>query len=134
MGNDYADQNLVIAGSTGSFVTPNNLGRAYRRCLGNVEVEKIRFHDLRHTHASMLFALKEHPKVVQERLGHSSIQVTMDKYSHMVPNMQEAAAASLESAFKKRTRKTRTRFRFNRLKDTNLAPLLLNAQNTQGMK
>lgn len=105
LGKDYNDEGFVIAGRTGNFITPNNLGRAYRRCIKNVDIKKIRFHDLRHTHASMLFALKVHPKIVQERLGHSSIQVTLDRYSHMIPNMQEAVADSLESAFKKSSEK-----------------------------
>jgi integrase len=55
----------------------------------------IRFHDLRHTHASLLLKAGVHPKVVQERLGHSSIAITLDIYSHVAPGMQEAAAAQL---------------------------------------
>ena len=53
----------------------------------------------------MLFTLRVHQKVVQERLGHSSITVTLDTYSHMLSNMQEAVAESLESAFKKESEK-----------------------------
>lgn len=105
-GKDYDDQGFVIAGKTGNFVLPTNLGRAFRRCLEYAGVKKIRFHDLRHTHASMLFALNVHPKIVQERLGHSSIQTTLDRYSHMIPNMQEAVAKSLEVEFKKHTEKS----------------------------
>ncbi|SEP57879.1 AP2-like DNA-binding integrase domain-containing protein [Virgibacillus subterraneus] len=101
VGKDYDNQNLVVATALGTHLLPSNLGRAFRRCLKQTEVDKIRFHDLRHTHASMLFGLKAHPKIVQERLGHSSIQVTLDTYSHMLPNMQEAVAESLESAFQK---------------------------------
>ncbi|WP_373896173.1 tyrosine-type recombinase/integrase [Virgibacillus sp. CBA3643] len=104
VGKDYYDNNLVIAAAGGNFLLPSNLGRAFRRCMKQTEVEKIRFHDLRHTHASMLFSLKAHPKIVQERLGHSSITVTLDTYSHMLPNMQEAVAESLEDAFKKETK------------------------------
>jgi integrase len=55
-------------------------------------VKKIRFHDLRHTHATLLLKQGVHPKVVQERLGHSSITVTLDLYSHVLPNIQKAAA------------------------------------------
>ncbi|MBP1917223.1 integrase [Lederbergia galactosidilyticus] len=101
LGSDYQDQDLIVATKTGNFVLPSNIGRAFRRCLKQTNVENIRFHDLRHTHASMLFELKVHPKIVQERLGHSSISVTLDRYSHMIPNMQEAVAEHLESAFKK---------------------------------
>lgn len=104
-GKDYKDQNLVIATSNGNHVLPSNVGRAFRRCLKYTEVNTIRFHDLRHTHASMLFSLGTHPKIVQERLGHSSITVTLDTYSHMLPNMQQAVAESLESAFKEQEEK-----------------------------
>lgn len=99
-GDSYIDNNLVVATGIGTHVLPSNLGRAFRRAIKRSKVNRIRFHDLRHTHASMLFALGVHPKIVQERLGHSSIQVTLDTYSHMLPNMQEAVAESLESAFK----------------------------------
>ena len=60
---------------------------------------RIRFHDLRHTHATQLLAAGVHPKVVQERLGHSSISVTMDVYSHVTPGLQADAVAKLDSAF-----------------------------------
>ena len=52
---------------------------------------KLHFHDLRHTHAGIMLKMAVHPKVVQERLGHSSISVTMDIYSHITPNMQRDA-------------------------------------------
>ena len=55
-------------------------------------IDGIRFHDLRHTHATLLMKQGTNPKVVQERLGHSSISVTLDVYSHVVPGMQELAA------------------------------------------
>ena len=58
-------------------------------------VPSIRFHDLRHTHATLLLEAGVHPKVVQERLGHSSISITLDLYSHVTPGMQEDAAAKL---------------------------------------
>ncbi|MBA3619255.1 MAG: tyrosine-type recombinase/integrase [Acidothermales bacterium] len=54
-----------------------------------------RTHDLRHTHATLALAAGVHPKVVQERLGHSSIAVTLDTYSHAIPALQEDAAARL---------------------------------------
>ncbi len=57
---------------------------------------RIRFHDLRHTSASLLLQQGVHPKVVQERLGHASIAMTLDIYSHIVPGMQEEAVRNLE--------------------------------------
>ncbi len=52
----------------------------------------IRLHDARHTHASLMLKQDIHPKIVQERLGHSSIQITLDTYSHVAPGLQQAAA------------------------------------------
>jgi integrase len=56
----------------------------------------IRFHDLRHTSATLLLSAGVHPKIVQERLGHSQIGVTMDIYSHVLPSMQQEAAGKLD--------------------------------------
>ena len=58
--------------------------------------EPMRFHDLRHSHVAMLIAQGEHPKVIQTRLGHSSIQVTLDRYGHLFEGLDEAAAARLD--------------------------------------
>ncbi|MCJ7671846.1 MAG: tyrosine-type recombinase/integrase [Acidimicrobiia bacterium] len=63
-----------------------------------IDVPVIRFHDLRHTCATLLLQAEVHPKVVQEMLGHSSIAITLDIYSHVVPSMQEEAAARLHAA------------------------------------
>ena len=52
----------------------------------------VRLHDLRHTHATLLFKAGVHPKIVSERLGHASIAITLDTYSHVLPGLQEAAA------------------------------------------
>jgi integrase len=60
---------------------------------------RIRLHDLRHSHATQLLIAGVHPKVAQERLGHSSISVTLDLYSHVTETMQEDAAAKLDTAF-----------------------------------
>ena len=63
-----------------------------RAGLGNV-----RLHDARHTHASLMLKQGIHPKVVQERLGHSSIQVTLDTYSHVAPGLQQNAAETFDN-------------------------------------
>lgn len=65
-----------------------------RRC----GLDGIRLHDARHTHASLLLKQGVHPKVVQERLGHAGIAITLDLYSHTVKGMQKAAAASFDDA------------------------------------
>ena len=58
---------------------------------------RVRFHDLRHTHASLLLALGVHPKVVSERLGHATVGITLDTYSHVLPTLQEEAARHLDA-------------------------------------
>ncbi len=60
--------------------------------------EKTRFHDLRHTCATLLLTKNVNPKVVSEMLGHATIAITLDTYSHVLPNMQESAAAAMEDA------------------------------------
>jgi len=64
-------------------------------------VKAIRFHDARHTHASIMLKQGIHPKVVQERLGHASITMTLDTYSHVAPGIQEAAAKRFDDVFSK---------------------------------
>ncbi len=65
------------------------------------KLTKIRFHDLRHSHATLLFAADVHPKIVSERLGHSNISITLQTYSHVATGLQESAAQTLEDAFLK---------------------------------
>ena len=62
-----------------------------------VGVGPLRFHDLRHTHASLLLARGVHPKIVSERLGHASISITLDTYSHVLPGLQEDAVRDLDA-------------------------------------
>lgn len=101
VGKDYSDQGFVVATKTGNFVLPTNLSRSFRTIRNKLDIKQIRFHDLRHTHASLLFKENVHPKIVQERLGHSSIETTLDTYSHMLPNMQKTAAKKLDELFDK---------------------------------
>jgi integrase len=63
-------------------------------------VPRLRFHDLRHSHATQLLLAGVHPKVAQERLGHSTISTTLDLYSHVTDTMQEGAAMELDKAFR----------------------------------
>ncbi len=76
---------------------------SFRHILKRAGITGIRFHDLRHTTASLLLAAGTHPKVVQERLGHSNISMTMDIYSHCLPSMQKEAASKLDGLLKKPT-------------------------------
>jgi integrase len=74
----------------------NRVGRSFKVLLTKAGLPHIRFHDLRHTAATLLLQLGEHPKVVQERIGHATIGVTMDIYSHVMPDLQRDAATRLD--------------------------------------
>ena len=85
---------IVFVREDGTPVHPHTASQTFDRCVATAPVPRIRFHDLRHTHATLLLQAGVHPKIVQERLGHS-ISITMDMYSHVAPGMQEDAAARL---------------------------------------
>jgi integrase len=91
----YDDQGLVFSREDGSPIWPRTFSRAFAAHLKAAELSPIRLHDLRHTHATLALAAGIHPKVVQERLGHSNVGITLDTYSHAVPAMQEDAAAKV---------------------------------------
>ncbi|SFB62745.1 AP2-like DNA-binding integrase domain-containing protein [Cohnella sp. OV330] len=106
----YQDHGLVVQTSVGTPLGPRNLARNYYAILDRIErkqterkeagrpfidFKRIRFHDIRHTHATILLKRGVHPKIVQERLGHSSITVTLDTYSHVLPNLQASVLRSL---------------------------------------
>ncbi len=73
------------------------ISRSFKPLLKRAKLPNIRFHDLRHTFATLILRNGEHPKVVQEMLSHATIAITMDTYSHLLPNMQREAAARLGS-------------------------------------
>ena len=97
VGPAYRDQRLVFSTALGTPIFPGNLRRAFLRMVASSGVGRLRFHDLRHTHASLLLARGVHPKVVSERLGHSGIGITLDVYSHVLPTLQEEAARELDA-------------------------------------
>ena len=70
---------------------------------------QIRFHDLRHSHATHLLAAGVHPKIAQERLGHSTVGITLDTYSHVLPGMQEDAVAKVDAAIQAALNKSKTK-------------------------
>ena len=84
----------------GGPLSPNTVSHSFRDICRKAGIDGIRFHDLRHTHATMLMKQGVNPKVVQERLGHSTISVTLDIYSHVVPGMQERAALQFDEIVK----------------------------------
>jgi integrase len=83
----FTQDDLIFSHPDGSPWLPSSVSRAWQDIARQAGVKVIRFHDARHTHASILMAAGWNPKLVQERLGHSSITTTMDIYSHTTPEM-----------------------------------------------
>jgi integrase len=92
----WRDNNLVFPSSIGTPMGPRNLLRHFKLTLNKAGLPAIRFHDLRHTAASLMLQQGIHPKVVQERLGHSKISGTLDMYSHVLPSLQAEAAEKID--------------------------------------
>lgn len=95
------DDAFVVAQADGQPVQPSGITLAFNRRLASAKtLPRIRFHDLRHSHATQMLASGIHPKIAQERLGHSTIAITLDLYSHVMPGMQENAAAQIDDAIR----------------------------------
>ena len=92
LGKPLTDNDFVFAHPDGSPLDPSTVSHAFNKVMRKAGLPHIRLHDLRHTHASLLLQAGVHPKIVQERLGHSSIRVTLDTYSHVMGGLQEVAA------------------------------------------
>ena len=97
LGDRYQDQGLVFTTNTGTPINPSNLRqRNFAPLLKQAGLPHIRFHDLRHTCATLLLSRGVHPKFVQELLGHATIAITLDTYSHVMPSMGDATAKAME--------------------------------------
>jgi integrase len=100
LGVRQAADTLLCARADGAPMQPRSLTHEFTRLVGRMkDMPRVRFHDLRHSHATQLLLAGVHPKVAQERLGHSTISVTLDLYSHVTATMQEDAAAKIDAAF-----------------------------------
>jgi len=97
----YSDNNLVIATSRGKPVSQSNCRRTFKRLVDDAGISLIRIHDLRHTHATLLLKSGVNIKVISERLGHSRTSITLDIYSHVMPNQQSEAAMKFENMLEK---------------------------------
>ena len=101
MGSLYQPGGLIFATESGTIINPSNLrNRSFKPLLKRAGLPPIRFHDLRHTCATLLLGRDVNAKVVSEMLGHSSISITLDIYSHLLPDMQEKAAKALWEALR----------------------------------
>lgn len=98
LGELWEDHGFVFTNRTGNMLHVNSLGHAFGKLTEASGLPVIRFHDLRHTSATLLLAQGVHPKIVQERLGHADITMTLNRYSHVTPDMQRMAADTLDAA------------------------------------
>lgn len=98
IGDTWEDNDLVITNKIGrTYDTGNFTNRIFKGLLKQAGIDSsFKFHDLRHTHATLLLLAGVNPKIVQERLGHSTITMTLDTYSHLLPDMQDSAVKALE--------------------------------------
>ncbi|MBA7634476.1 putative prophage phiRv2 integrase [subsurface metagenome] len=92
LGKPLTGEDFVFAHLDGTPLDPSTVSHTFNKIIRRAGLPHIRLHDLRHTHASLLLQAGTHPKIVQERLGHSSIRVTLDTYSHVIGGLQEVAA------------------------------------------
>ena len=94
---NLSEQGRAEARMDGTPLQPNSLTHAFTAFLAARGLKRIRFHDLRHSHATHMLAAGIHPKVASERLGHSKVGITLDLYSHVLPGMQDEAATQVNA-------------------------------------
>ncbi len=99
-GSTWQDHGLVFSNAYGNYLNPSHLGTDFQKLLKKAKLPMVRFHDLRHTAASLLLKMNVSPKMVQEILGHSNIEMTLGTYSHVLPGMHEEAMGKMDELFK----------------------------------
>src|SRR4030042_1000645 len=105
LGHMLMTDDLVFCYPDGTPLPPNSVPKAFKRIVKTLGISNIRFHDLRHTHATIMLSQGVHPKVVSERLGHSSVAITLDTYSHVLPGIQAAVAKRFDEGLQKSSEK-----------------------------
>jgi integrase len=95
----WVELDLIVDRGDGNPINPDTVSSAWSRFLRANDLPYLRFHDLRHSHATLMLLAGIHPKIVSERLGHSSIGLTLDTYSHVLPSMQQQAADAFDELF-----------------------------------
>jgi len=98
LGPAYRGHDLVVCLADGRPWDPRTFAHGFERLIARAGAGHLRFHDLRHLHATVLLRQGVHPKVVADRLGHSQIRVTLDTYSHVMPDLQHGAAQAFDAA------------------------------------
>jgi integrase len=97
LGSAWEDSGLVFTSPIGTPLDPRNVTREFQAMLKATGVSRVRFHDLRHTAATLLLAQGVDPRTIMETLGHSQISLTMNTYAHVLPTLQADAAAKLDA-------------------------------------
>jgi integrase len=100
LGELWLNGGFVFTGHSGQVLHVNVLVTRFKRLIKQAGLPDLRFHDLRHTSATLLLGQGVHPKIVQERLGHADIAMTLNRYSHVTPDMQRQAADTPDAAFR----------------------------------
>ena len=121
---------LIFSDLDGQPINPNTVTPAFNKIAKRVGL-KLRLHDLRHTHATLMLKSGVHPKIVSERLGHATVAFTLDAYSHVVPGLQEAAAKAFDQVLTSQVNKnhyatssfTRTQGTINQAMTNNQKPI-----------
>jgi len=99
LGVSLTDESLVFCHVVDSApLRPGTVGQAFRRKVKQLGFNGVRLHDLRHTHASLMLQQGVNPKTVEERIGYSSVTITLDTYSHLLPGIQEEAVSKFDAA------------------------------------
>ena len=93
----WEEHDYVFCTLVGTHLRPSHVVDEFKKLLKKADLPDSRFHDLRHSAATLLLSLGVHPKVVQELLGHTQISMTMDIYSHVLPGMQQDAVSRLDN-------------------------------------
>src|SRR3990172_2362492 len=96
----WQEKGLVFTTNVGTPISPRNLIRHFKKKIEEAGLPEIRFHDLRHTTASLLLEKNTHPLVVSSLLGHSSVNLTLNVYSHVLPTLQQDAVDKMNEILK----------------------------------
>lgn len=97
-GYEVTENSPVFIRTTGETLVPDSVTHAFKKMVKSIDINDVWFHDLRHTHATVMLIQGVHPKVVQERLGHEKISTTLDLYSHVIKSMQTDAVLKFDEA------------------------------------
>ena len=104
LGEAWVDRGLVFCNINGDFLPLTTLYESFHALLNQAGLPRIRFHDLRHSAATILLSMGVPAKVIQELLGHSQISITLGTYSHVLPSMMKEATQKMDDAFREQSR------------------------------